>query len=719
MTNNTLEQQIKSLDLKQNAIKILINSFYGAFGNAYFYFHNNEIAQSITLQGQDLIKFSIRAVNHYFLNKWHLDTELHEKLGISGHSISKVEKEAAVYTDTDSVAGDTIINSQKYGNVTISDLYDLCKINGSAGNTVAGHESVNANDRFLNWTETKGLHYSEGKRIIRHKVTKERWKLTTESGKEVIVTGDHSLIVFRDQIQLKIKARDINPETDLVLIVWQNDDLLNRQNQLIKITIMKLSHQFEKISKVEKLSDFEDEFVYDIEISDDSHSFIANEILVHNSVYVCFDYAIQSVEGLNMTDTEALQFCLAINRHRLNGYFVSAFEKYASAFNTDNRQTFELENLSRSGFWLAKKNYVLKVSYKDNKHEKLLDKESLIIKGLEAIQASYPIWARQHLQTLYSYLLDLGYNMDIERDLIPKLAELRKECDKLSIDEVAFNFSVRVYEQYVKSLNPLVLETGMPIYGRAAAYHNHVIKKTNNQKYGLIRGGSKIRFYYTAPNEYNFDVFAYSPSAFPQEFALPIDREQQFFRLIVEPINKLLVSIGFPELTPSLTRRVELIKSRTRSKQFTQEETFPLYAVDSQTLRYFEIPASCQEYVGNPDAKVPAEIFPIYLSSISRFGLTTVIVPKHELKKYRDRVAKKLGINVDDPFAIPIETMQSYLRENGWSEIIGNSDGGVWLQTEKLEKAMKQGKDYYKMGYSLEKAYKSATKPKPVKFSAE
>jgi DNA polymerase elongation subunit (family B) len=85
-----LEQQIKSLDLKQNAIKILINSFYGAFGNRYFYFHNNDIAQSITLQGQDLIKFSIKAVNYYFTHKWHLDTELHEKLGIAGMQINQI-----------------------------------------------------------------------------------------------------------------------------------------------------------------------------------------------------------------------------------------------------------------------------------------------------------------------------------------------------------------------------------------------------------------------------------------------------------------------------------------------------------------------------------------------------------------------------------------------------------------------------------------------------
>ena len=196
---------------------------------------------------------------------------------------------------------------------------------------------------------------------------------------------------------------------------------------------------------------------------------------------------------------------------------------------------------------------------------------------------------------------------------------------------------------------------------------------------------------------------------------MPIDRDQQFFRLIVEPINKLLVAMGYPELTPSLTRKVEVIKSRSRSKDFTPEETYPLYAVNSETLEYSEIPESCQEFIGNPDKQVPAELFPIYISSISKFGLNTVIVPKHELKKYRDRVAKKKGVEVDDPFAIPTEKMQEYLRENGWTEIINTPTGGSWLQTDKYEKAVKTGKDYYKMGYDLEKAYKTAIKPKVQK----
>jgi hypothetical protein len=540
MTRAETEQHIRSLDLRQNAIKILINSFYGAFGNRYFYFHNNEIAQSITLQGQDLIKFSIKAVNHYFSSRWHLDIELHEKLGIVGRQIKPIEKEAAIYTDTD-------------------------------------------------------------------------------------------------------------------------------------------------------------------------------------SVYICFDYAIQSVEGLSeeLTNEQSLEFCLLINRHRLKDYFKQAFSRYASHFHTDNRQDFELENISRSAIWLAKKKYILKVSYKDNKKEEILSKEFLIIKGLEAIQAAYPIWARNHLYKLYDYFLTIGSTLDLENDLIPKLTEIRDEMNSLPIDDIAFNFAIRVYDDYVKKLVPLQLEKGISIYARAAAYHNHIIKKTGNQKYNLIQSGSKVRFYYAEPNDYEFDIFAYAPGSYPEEFALPIDRQQQFFRLIIEPINKLLKAMGYPELTSSLSRNVEIIKTRSRKKDFTDEETYPLYAVHSETLEYTEIPEICQSYIGNSNAVIPPDLMTTYLSYVSKYGLNTVIVPKHELTKYRDRIAKKLGIQVDDPFAIPVEVMQVHLRENGWSEIINSPEGGSWLQTDKYEKAVKQGKDYYKMGYDLAKAYKLATKPKPIKAVEE
>ena len=36
----------------EQAVKLMLNSIYGAFGNPYFYFFNVDIAETITLQGK-------------------------------------------------------------------------------------------------------------------------------------------------------------------------------------------------------------------------------------------------------------------------------------------------------------------------------------------------------------------------------------------------------------------------------------------------------------------------------------------------------------------------------------------------------------------------------------------------------------------------------------------------------------------------------------------
>ena len=51
---------------------------------------------------------------------------------------------------------------------------------------------------------------------------------------------------------------------------------------------------FDDIESCEQIGEFEDEWVYDIEMNDDTHTFIANDMLVHNSVFVGFEPAIKS-----------------------------------------------------------------------------------------------------------------------------------------------------------------------------------------------------------------------------------------------------------------------------------------------------------------------------------------------------------------------------------------------------------------------------------------
>ncbi|CAB4175519.1 DNA polymerase subunit B [uncultured Caudovirales phage] len=457
-------KHIKKLDLKQNAIKILINSIYGAFGNKWFYFYNPDIAQSITLQGQDLIKFSIKAVNHYFLERWHLDTELHEQLGISKYQINKVDDEAAIYTDTD-------------------------------------------------------------------------------------------------------------------------------------------------------------------------------------SIYVQFDSALESIIGADFTKDEMLNICINIDRYRLSSYFDSCFERYGKLFNTKNRLKFKLENLSETGIWLKKKNYAIRVAYEPNPNYELepQDKRYLIIKGLEPVKGSYPIWARNKLTELTSFVMDRGKRLDLEKDIIPRLTALKAEALSLHPDDLAFNFRIRVYNKYVASEAKLELRKGISIFPRAAAIYNHTLITTGLiEKYPKIREGDKIKFYYCNPatNEGGHDVFAYSPGTYPDEIAILMDIDSQFFSLIIEPINRLLTAMKISSLDSNLKRAVELITVKSK-KVLTDAEIFPLYVVDQESLEYIEVPEKFWKVIGNPDADIPEEDFQEYLGVITKYGLNTTIVPKPELDKYLKRLAKK------------------------------------------------------------------------------
>jgi DNA polymerase elongation subunit (family B) len=100
---------------EEQGVKLTLNSIYGALGNQYFACFNTEVAESVTLQGQDLIKFAEKIINKYFHEHWHLDTELHEKMGV--RNVRPISHEMVIYVDTDS-------NYVNFGNVISSCDFD-------------------------------------------------------------------------------------------------------------------------------------------------------------------------------------------------------------------------------------------------------------------------------------------------------------------------------------------------------------------------------------------------------------------------------------------------------------------------------------------------------------------------------------------------------------------------------------------------------------------
>lgn len=79
------EKLIATLDSQQMAIKIMMNSLYGALGNRFFRYYDNRIAEAITLSGQLSILWAEKAVNE-FMSK-----------------ILKDEKDYVIAIDTDSL----------------------------------------------------------------------------------------------------------------------------------------------------------------------------------------------------------------------------------------------------------------------------------------------------------------------------------------------------------------------------------------------------------------------------------------------------------------------------------------------------------------------------------------------------------------------------------------------------------------------------------------
>lgn len=103
-----LKNELKN---EEQAIKLTMNSVYGAIGNAYFVCFNPDVAEAVTLQGQDLIKYSEKILHKYFHDHWHQDKELHDKLGL-GH-VKRVAQPLVIYGDTDSnyVSFQEVVNS--------------------------------------------------------------------------------------------------------------------------------------------------------------------------------------------------------------------------------------------------------------------------------------------------------------------------------------------------------------------------------------------------------------------------------------------------------------------------------------------------------------------------------------------------------------------------------------------------------------------------------
>lgn len=316
---------------------------------------------------------------------------------------------------------------------------------------------------------------------------------------------------------------------------------------------IKFKGEFEKIQSCECIGEFDDEYVYDLEIDEESYedqTFFANGILVHNSNYINFGAVMNSCTF----DYEPFEFIKRLNKYRLKEYIKNCFEIYAKKWDTENFQDFELESLSYSGIFLGKKKYVLDVAWQDPNKDLFPKLSKIKSTGIELAQSGTAPFAREKLTMLLKHIFDKGKDFNI-REFVKILKEIKNEFKIQKTDLIAIGTSVNNIEKFIiNDTSRFEVAKGCPMHVRAAGYHNYILNNsTYKQKYSLIRSTDKIKFYYVkVKNERENNVFGYLNGVYPYEYAPPVDFDEQFNRVILDPINRFIEAMGYTPLSSNL-----------------------------------------------------------------------------------------------------------------------------------------------------------------------
>ena len=275
---------------------------------------------------------------------------------------------------------------------------------------------------------------------------------------------------------------------------------------------------------------------------------LAKTVVVYNdtdSTYMTFQPILDSCDWKG----DPKDFILKIKELRIDPYFDKKFDEYAKKFNTENLQNFELEKIAYSGLMMAKKKYILDVAWADPGIN-FKPQEKLAFTGVEIVQSSTPKFARKILKELVRYIFEHGKKLDYS-DAVKKLKEYKREFVMQEPDDICKGVSIGDYEKYVlDDRKEIVLGDKCPINVRSASVFNNTLFNSQwKGKYNLIRTGDKIKFYYAKSD---LEVFGFIPGNYPYEFAPEIDYDRQFEKIIVEPFNRFIETLGFQPIPGNL-----------------------------------------------------------------------------------------------------------------------------------------------------------------------
>lgn len=318
-----------------------------------------------------------------------------------------------------------------------------------------------------------------------------------------------------------------------------------------------LEYIFDDIESCECIGMFEDEYVYDIEVDDDTHTFIGSDILIHNSLYISFAPMMKSVAF----DGDGLEFILTMDRIFIKDMYNRWLDEYAKNYMVKNIHDFELETINKTALHLGKKMYINNAVYDDGIFYD--DMENFKPKGIDIVRSSTPLFTRGKKQkggiwTFLDYMFRNPdpKNMDIN-DLLRILKDIKKQFVASDIESISCNTNLSNYkDKCLDDQNMISCVKACHHSVKSSAFHNYLLNKNSEfkTKYDLLKSG-KIKWYF-CKHPLN-DRFAYLRSFHPYEIVekekVILDYDKQFEIAYLAICNRFVKAVGLPVVNTRLS----------------------------------------------------------------------------------------------------------------------------------------------------------------------
>lgn len=270
---------------------------------------------------------------------------------------------------------------------------------------------------------------------------------------------------------------------------------------------MNLEYTFEEIEEIEDLGILEID-AYDIGMLDTPHTFFANDILVHNSIFLSASPLIKKYyPNGDFNDDNFMSEKILKITDKIQKYINTSYDYFAENFLSidSEKHLFNMkqEVIAKSGFWAKKKRYALSLINREG-----VPTDELEVKGLDVVRTSFPEKFRVFMTEILKDILN-----NKEKEYIDfKIMELKKHIKETSLSDIARSTSLKNISKWIeKDRNPFDdFAVGTPAHVKAAISYNDLLLHFGLEtKYAKMANGEKIKWVYLKLNPFNLDGLAF------------------------------------------------------------------------------------------------------------------------------------------------------------------------------------------------------------------